>query len=192
MSTSKEIKASSSPSTSQKSRSIPEELRPVFNFEDSKVDPAQISSAEMNRRHQQKVKEEARELKQNKMDELGEIKGKLNLWQLRNSPELKLYHPYHVNQRNNIIVDALQEDYKTNMNYYDKQNIIFGSTPKKPRTSSSFYYNHDNPNSFSHYYEDSVSTPIRVGGRKKRTQKRKLRKTKRKKQNKRKSRKSRK
>ena len=111
------------------------------------------------------------------------------MWQLRNSPELKLYHPYYVDQTNAGIVNDLQTDYETKMNY--DENIIIGSTPKKPQTSSLFN-NYNNPNSFSRHIDNRVYTPIRVGGRKKRTQKRKLRKTKRKKQNKRKSRKSRK
>ena len=216
MSTLKKRKRSPSPSTSQKSRSIPEEsrsipeesrsiseesrsipkeLRPVIDF-NSKVDPAQMTSEEKNFLYQQHFKEATNKSKRTKYEKNAENKRKNLSYGIFNHPIS--YRNMLVNQEHDKIINYRQTRYDDDTNYYDKHNgpIIFGSTPKKPRiikkhTPYSTYYS---PNENDRLVNESAHThtPIIVGGRKKRTQKRKLRKTKRKRQNKRKSRKSRK
>ena len=194
MSTSKKRKESS-PSTSQKSRSISPSLRPVINF-NSKVVPPQMKSAEKNFLYQQHFKEATNKSKITKYEKNKEKKGMNQLFGIYEDP--RSYKNMWVNQAHNNIIKDIQTSYDDHTNYYDKHNgpIIVGSTPKKQRiidiyTPSSTYYS---PNENDRLVNESARTltPIIVGARKKQTKKRKLRKTKRKKQNKRKSKKSRK
>lgn len=133
--------------------------RPIF-IRSPIVHPPLISSAEMNRRYQQKVKEEARQLKSEKRNKIMKSINQNRVSQLYLTPEHPNYHDTDVNYRDITAIQNRQQQFEDEMTAVEKS--PFGG--------------------------------IWFGGRKKRTQKRKLRKTKRKrnKKNKRKSRKSRK
>ena len=136
-------------------------LHPIFPNSPT-VHPPLISSAEMNRKYQQKVEKEAHKLMNNKKNKIKDSIYRNRRYQLYLTPEHPYYHDVEVDYRDVIAFKERQEKFQDELN----------AVKKSP--------------------DDAIWYGGRKKRTQKRTQKRKLRKTKRKKQNKRKSRKSRK
>lgn len=107
--------------------------RPIFPKSPIVHSPL-ISSAEMNRLYQQKVNEEAHQLKRKKRDEIMKSINQNRMHQLYSTPEHPDYHDTEVNYRDAISIQKMQQNFEDKMDEAENSynaGIWFGGRKKR-------------------------------------------------------------